>query len=55
MPTQYIVPVVGADERDNILVRVLTNKITKFEKLQEARMQVAKTRGIQEWNTTLWS
>jgi hypothetical protein len=39
MPTKYIIPVVGGDERDSTLVRVLTNKIIEFEKLQEARMQ----------------
>jgi len=38
MPTEYIVLVVGGDERDNTLMTVLTNKITKLEKLQEARM-----------------
>ncbi len=38
MPTKYIVPVVGGDERNNTLMRVLTSRITKFEKLQEAKM-----------------
>ncbi len=55
MPTQYIVPVVGGDERDSTLVSVLTSRITELEKLQEARMQVAKTTRIQQWNITLWS
>ncbi len=32
MPTKYIVLVVGGNVRDNIIVRVLTNKITKLEK-----------------------
>jgi hypothetical protein len=32
------VPVVGENERDNTLVKVLINKITELEKLQEARM-----------------
>jgi hypothetical protein len=27
MPTEYIVPIVGGNERDNIPVRVLTNKL----------------------------
>jgi hypothetical protein len=40
MFTEYIVLVVGGNERDSTSVRVLTNKITKLEKLQEARMQV---------------
>jgi hypothetical protein len=43
MPTKYIVLVVGGDERDNTLVRVLISKITKLEKLKEARMQVVET------------
>ncbi len=47
--------VVGGNERDNILVKVLTSKITKLEKLQEDRMQVAKTIGIQQWNRKIWS
>jgi len=33
MPTEYIVQVVGGNEKDNTLVRVLTNKIIKFKKL----------------------
>jgi hypothetical protein len=36
-------------------MKVLTNKISNLEKLQEARMQVAKTIGIQKWNRILWS
>ncbi len=43
MPTKYIVPVVSGNERDNILVKVLTIKITKLKKLQEIRMQVVET------------
>jgi hypothetical protein len=42
-----IILVIGGDERDNTLVRVLISIITKLEKLQEARMQVVETRGIQ--------
>jgi len=38
MPTEYIVPIAGGNEKNNILLRVLTNKITKLEKLQETRM-----------------
>ncbi len=38
--------IVGGNERDNILVKVLINRITKLEKLQEARMQIVETRGI---------
>jgi hypothetical protein len=33
MPTKYIVPIAGGNERNNILMKVLINKITKLEKL----------------------
>jgi hypothetical protein len=33
MPTKYIVLVVGGNERDNTLVKVLTSKIRELEKL----------------------
>jgi hypothetical protein len=33
--------------RNNTLLRVLISRITKFEKLQEAKMQVAETTRIQ--------
>jgi hypothetical protein len=36
-------PVVGGNEKDSTSMKVLTNKITKLEKLQEDRMQAAKT------------
>jgi hypothetical protein len=36
-------PIVDGNERDNISVRVLTNKITKLEKLQKAKMQAKET------------
>jgi hypothetical protein len=36
-------------------MNILTNKITEMEKLQEVRMQVIKTIGIQQWNIALWS
>ncbi len=52
---QYIIPIIGGNERKNILVRALIGKIIKLEKLQEARMQVAKIVRIQQWNKTLWS
>jgi hypothetical protein len=38
MPIKYIVLIVGGDERDNILVRILVSRITELEKLLEARM-----------------
>jgi len=37
MPTEYIIPIVGGNERNNILVKVLTSNIIELEKLQEAR------------------
>ncbi len=33
MPAEYIVPIVNVDEKYNILMKVLTSKITKLEKL----------------------
>jgi hypothetical protein len=33
MPIEYIVPIIGGNEKDNTLVRVLTNRIPKLEKL----------------------
>ncbi len=55
MFTEYIVLIVGGNERDSTLVRVLTSKISKLEKLQEARMQATKTTNVHEWNRALWS
>ncbi len=55
MPTKYIIPIVGANEKDSTLMRVLTNKITKLKKLQKTKMQVTKIARIQQWNRTLWS
>ncbi len=42
MPIGYIVPIVGGNERDDTLGKVLTNKITKLEKLQEMKMQATQ-------------
>jgi len=36
MPTEYIMPGIGGNVRDNTPMRVLTNKIIELEKLQEA-------------------
>jgi hypothetical protein len=47
MPTEYIIPVIGGDERNNTLVRILTNRIKEFKKLQEARVQATEIAGIQ--------
>ncbi len=38
MPTKYIVPIVGGNERDSIPMRVLTSRITELEKLQKDKM-----------------
>jgi hypothetical protein len=38
MPIKYIVLVVGGNERDNTPMKVLINKITEQEKLQEVKM-----------------
>ncbi len=46
MPKKYIVLIVGGNEKDSILVRVLTSRIIKLKKLQEARMHAIKTIGI---------
>jgi hypothetical protein len=32
-PIEYIIPIIGGDERDNILMRVLINRITELETL----------------------
>ncbi len=42
MPIDYIMWVVGGNEKDNTLVRVLTSRITELEKLQEDRMKATK-------------
>jgi hypothetical protein len=36
-------------------VKILTSKVSKLEKLQEARMQAIEIIGIQQGNKTLWS
>jgi hypothetical protein len=46
MPTKYIVLIVGGNQKDNTLVRILTSRITKMEKLED-KMKTAKTIGIQ--------
>jgi hypothetical protein len=38
MPTKYIGLIASGNERDNTLVKVLTNRITKLKKLQKVRM-----------------
>ncbi len=55
MPIKYIVPIIGGNEGENPLMIILISRITKLEKLQEARIQATKTIRIQEWNITLWN
>ncbi len=43
MPTEYIMLIVSGNERDNTFVKVLISRITKLDKLQEARMQAIET------------
>jgi hypothetical protein len=38
MPIEYIVPVVGGNEKDSTSMKILTGRIIELEKLQEARM-----------------
>ncbi len=47
MPTYYIILVVSGDEKDNILMKVLTSKITELKKLHEAKIQAIETTRIQ--------
>ncbi len=43
MAPKYIVLIVGGDEKNNTLMKILTNRITKLKKLQEAKMQAVET------------
>jgi len=43
---EYIMPIVSGNHRDNTSMRVLINRISKLEKLQEARMKDTKITGI---------
>jgi len=47
MPIEYIVLVVGGDEKDSSLLRVLNSTITELKKLLEARIQVVEIARIQ--------
>jgi hypothetical protein len=47
MCIEYIILVAGGDERDNTLMRVLTNRIIELKKLKEAIMQAIKIARIQ--------
>jgi len=53
MPIKYIIPIVGGDEEDNILVRVLISIIIELRKLQVTKMQTTKTARIEQWNKAL--
>jgi len=33
MPIEYIIPIAGGNDKDNTLVKILTNKIIEFKKL----------------------
>jgi hypothetical protein len=55
MPIEYIVLIASGNERDNTLMRVLTNRITELEKLQKTRMQAIDITRIQQWNRALWN
>jgi hypothetical protein len=46
LPTKYIIPIIGGNERDSTLMKVLTSRIMKLEKLQEAKMQATEIGGI---------
>ncbi len=46
MPTKYIVLIVGGNDKDSILMRVLTSRIIKLEKLQKVIIQAAETTKI---------
>ncbi len=46
MPKKYIVLIIGGNEKDSTLVRVLTSRIIELKRLQETRMQAVKTIGI---------
>ncbi len=43
VPIEYIISIVGGNERNNTPLKILINKITKLEKLQEAKMQAIET------------
>ncbi len=47
--------VASGNERDNTLVRVLTSRVTKLEKLQKTRMHDVDITRIQQWNRALWN
>jgi len=53
MPIEYIVLVVGGDEKDSTPVRVLISIIIELKKLQETKMQITKTARIEQWNKAL--
>ncbi len=33
MPTKYIIPIIGGNEKDNTPLKVLTSRIIEFKKL----------------------
>jgi hypothetical protein len=42
MPIEYILPAISVDDRDIESTKILTTKITKFEKLHENKLEVQK-------------
>jgi hypothetical protein len=55
MPIKYIVLVASGNQKDSTSIKVLITRVSKLEKLQEARMQATKTTSIQQWRKSLWS
>jgi hypothetical protein len=53
MPIEYIILIIGGNERDNTSMRVLISRITELKKLQEAKMQAVEIVGIQQRNRAL--
>jgi hypothetical protein len=53
MPTKHIIPIVGGDEKNSTLVKVLTSRIIELEKLQEIIVQAVETARTQQWDRVL--
>ncbi len=47
MPIGYIVPIIGGNQRNSTLMRILISRVSELEKLQEVRMQAIETTLIQ--------
>jgi hypothetical protein len=55
MPIEYILSTISGDHKNVELVRLLTNTITKLEKLRENRFEVQNNVGANQWNKFLWN